>query len=124
MRSLFITAALALAGRAVFVSRVSQEYGGRPHAAERDLQRARDLGAPLAAWLHALQGRFVCTARQDQRCFSVAAEEAEDAPASPAVRVAVEDLLGWVRAHHALLFLDAALPEIIEEAPPSEARDG
>ena len=118
---------LPLWSRAALLSQAPAEFGGNLEQAAKDLDASMSMAGPLLPYIHALRGRYLCTARQDSQCLERAEQAFRSTPANPEVYHAANRLVQWVRARYNLLFPTG--PLVKDPAPPlgndsSEASSG
>jgi hypothetical protein len=84
-------------------------YGGKLPMAQMDFERARQHGGDMMGFAAALEGRFLCTSLQDERCFNDAASRARRENELEGLVTATRRLLRWVEDRRQLFFLNSPL---------------
>jgi hypothetical protein len=83
-------------------------YGGKLPMAQMDFENARKYGGEMSAFAAGLEARFLCTALQDEGCFTEAATRAEK-NTMDGLTAAIDGLISWVKKRRNLLFLDSPM---------------
>ena len=109
--------------RAVLFSQTPVHLGGNQRA-EQDFKMGAEMAGPLAAYVYALQMRYLCTAKQELLCAQDTENLFRQTPAAPEIFHAGNRLVQWVKDRQNLLFPNAPLtlpppPQELPAAPDS-----